>query len=260
MFKEYISPILRVCKSTLLVFLPFYWLRNMSSKFEQLNPSHGKDSRKDRKPDDYNSHDVDNSARANIRFFAMMLGMTFMGFGLTALLTNLVGVLGIFLGIIIGVGIMPGLCDLIAKQTLRFMSWMKHKDDPLVINKTYPKKYMPNTGLFSRGYTRDWSSDDPVLDKMKQEDFDKGYRAIKALYEKKRDIKSHPEGWFGLSDKQKETCATINCAVTFFRNEPYAISSHINGQYHRCTFFNQTLKGSLDTPEKQQLIHDITNT
>ena len=142
--KQTIRSILQVTKSIFIVFIPLYWLKELSSKFYQLNPDGGGDLYYDlyhRVPDDYKRSDVNNEARGAIRAYSILLTMLFASLGIVALIVPVVGMAwGVHLGLIVGVTIMPKIGDMVAKQTIRAMSWIQHRDDPQIINPTYPKR------------------------------------------------------------------------------------------------------------------------
>ena len=195
--KKLTRPFLQFFASVLIVFVPFYWIKGMSSKINQLNRNSRFDVQ-NRKHDDYSIYDVNNEKRGAIRFFSIMLPMSCAPL-IAALMIPLVGHgFGIALAIIVGMGILPNLFDIIAKQTIRAISWLKNKDDPSIINPCYPGKY--------KAYNHDSS-----------------IKIMQKLYQEKQKIKHNPEGWFGLSDEQKKHCTAINLAVKLLRKEPFSV-------------------------------------
>src|SRR5689334_22706173 len=110
--KQFVRPILQALRHL----IPFYWIRGLSSKFNQLNSSNSSN----RKPDDYKKHDVDNEYRAAIRGGSIVLGMTITTLTIAILLAPVVGqLIAAALALVIGIGIMPGLVDNLAKQIIR---------------------------------------------------------------------------------------------------------------------------------------------
>jgi hypothetical protein len=255
--KQAIKPIFQFIKSIFILFVPFYWLKGISSKPYQLNTDNDSDL-KNRRPDNYKRSDVNNEIRGWIRAFSILLAISFVTIGIAALTTPIFGwAIGVPLSIVIGIGIMPKIFDIIAKQVIRFISWINHRSDSTIINTTYPAKYKP--------YAWPPESDaDPVIEQMHIEDNKSTYEIMKRLYLKKQDIKHNPEGWFGLSVKQQEHCDSINLAVKFFRNNAcYNSWSYLNYPDNNPTKFERVYKRSVCTlnekngftPSMQEFLH-----
>ena len=170
--------------------IPFYWLKNHSSKYNQLNSGH---DAPDGVGDNYTTSDVNNEARGAIRLFSVLFFISIPLYIGAALLAQIIyPPLVAALAIVVGGGVIGGLVDQIAKQVIRSISWLRHRSNPEVINPTYPQKYNTN-------------------------DSDASYDTMKKLYSMKQAIKSAPEGWTGLSDDQIARCAVINAAVSHVR-------------------------------------------
>jgi hypothetical protein len=209
LLKSYIRPILQMLRHV----VPFYWVTNISSKFEQLNSDRSRDeiSINNRKPHDYEKNDVNNEIRAAIRLGALLIGMTIGFIAIGVLFFPIVGPLfTLLLDLIVGIGIIPGLFDYFAKQAIRFFSWCNTKNDPEIINKTYPQKYKVNPGpedLFPTAFSQDQCR--AINDAIQE--------GMRIFYTTKQHIKNNPEGWFGLSKQQKENCSALNIGIGLFR-------------------------------------------
>ena len=97
---------------------------------------------------------------------------------------------------------------LLAKESLRFFSWLKNHNDLNVVNPTNVEKYT----------ARHYQGDKPQgAFEIQQTE---AQNAMRKLYVTKQKIKNNPEGNFGeLSTEQEETCNVINYAVKELRNK-----------------------------------------
>ena len=211
--KKAVSSFLSFIKSVAINFIPFYWLKDRSAKLDQLN-STNEENFPNRRSDNYKRLDVNNQDRGGIRLFSISLALTFGTIGVAALFTPLVGWgMGLVFGLVLGFGILPKVSDVVAKQAIRAISWLRNKNDPKIINATYPQKYKP--------YTLAVGNANDELSTLSQRENQTTQKIMNKLYLKNQQIKQNPESWFGLSAAQQEQCQALNLAVGFFRQNPH---------------------------------------